>query len=71
MVSYHVGHFKIDRICDNTSVVCYKVNNLIKCSSFNFLKFEITQWIHGKIKQNATLLNFLDEKLLSFVWWCI
>ena len=71
MVSYHVDHFKIDRICDNTSVVCYEVNNLIKSSSFNFLKFEITEGIHGKIKQNATLLNFLDEELLSFVWQCI
>ena len=68
---YHASYFRVNWLCDNTFVVCNEVNDLIECRSFNFFVLKVTERIHSKIKQNATLLNLLKKKLFPFIWWCI
>ena len=68
---YHASYFRIDWLCDNTFVVCNKVNDLIECCSLNFFVLKVTEWIHSKIEQNAALINLLKKKLFPFIWWCI
>ena len=58
----HIDSFGVDDFGDDTSLRSDVLDHFEQSPAFDFLPFEITQWICHKVKQHATLLDLLHEQ---------
>ena len=61
-----MNSLRIYSLSYNASLMCNKVDKLVKSSSLDLLPLEVAQRIHRKVEYRATLPQLLDKQLLAF-----
>lgn len=63
-LAHHLNCFRINSFGDNPVVVIEILDHLLKCTSFDFLPFQVIQRF-SEIEENTALADLLDEEVLA------